>query len=130
MANTIDSVNKIVTISKRDQHYLLSIYMIAPRNFKYPCTDLTRKIPRLAASHVLFPSSLRVTSFQLTALLSLPHTGGSTLPRGKHEVAQVDILLHLRLFMFALFSSSTHPHAVHHQDVLSFSCPSTHYQLI
>jgi hypothetical protein len=38
-----------------------------------------------------------------------------------------DILLHLRLFMSALFSSSAHPHVVHHQDVLSFSRSLTHY---
>jgi hypothetical protein len=60
------------------------MYSSAPSNFNDTCTDLTRKVLRLAASRVLFPCSHRVASFQLTTLLSLPHTGGSTLPRGKH----------------------------------------------
>lgn len=84
-------------------------------------------------------SQLRVCSFH-AAIASLPSSSRRcchflTQVAARSQEASMDwncqgILLHLRLFMFALFSSPTHPQTVHHQDVLSFSCPLTHHQLI
>lgn len=66
------------------------------------------------------PSSLQRRCHFLTQM-------GACFLQASMNWLRQDILLHPLLFISALFSSSTHPHAVHHQDVLSFSRSLTHY---
>lgn len=77
----------------------------------------------MCSFHTVF-SSLPSSSQQRCHFLT--EMGACFLQASMNWLGQ-DILLHLRLLMSALFSSSTHPHAVLHQDVLSFSHSLTHY---
>lgn len=108
------------------------MHRFVPRNLKYnvyvqTLSGAARRSWWLAASHVPFPCSLPVASFQLTTTLSLPHMDGSTLSPGKHRLTQAGYTPASSSLCFLPFSSSTHPHAVHHQDIHSFNCPLAHY---
>lgn len=71
------------------------------------------------AAFASLPSSPRRCCHFLTQVAARSQEASMNWPRQ-------DILLHLHLFIFALFSSPTHSHAVHYQDVPSFSCPLAH----
>jgi hypothetical protein len=51
-----------------------------------PICSTARRSSSFTLSRVLFPQNLPLASFQRSTTLSLPHTGGSTLPPGKHEL--------------------------------------------